>query len=313
MRPALLLAALLLPLASWAGEQPDVPQRPHAARFIALGEDRPDQVHEVHLEAGVPTIIWTPCRTNARGTGVVRRRGGPIFPGEVVITGRKLFITPSRALAPGERYPLAIRLADGADLALLLTRPPAGARADGEVFLTYDADGLRVQLASMTERARGFEQRLHQVLIEQESEDFALAGLLAGGHAELTAFEKIGERRLVADERGWVALQTWSTRHGPRKVAVMLIVLNTSSAPMELQARAPYSRNTLVSVPVSVRSSGQIAPGARGRLALVLDGAALPAEDEALTLDLQVRRGAAQTELSADLVAGDFGSDWWPF
>lgn len=83
--------------------------------------------------------------------------------------------------------------------------------------------------------------------------------------------------------------------------------------PPVLKIGAPYNRATMASLPTVARSAGPIAPGARGRLALILDGAALPAEDETLTLDLQVRRGAAQTELSADLVTADFGSDWWPF
>jgi hypothetical protein len=191
---------------------------------------------------------------------------------------------------------------------------PDGRQPDREVAVDFDSTEeaeLRVQLAALADRAQGLQEQLRRALQEQDSEDFALAQLLAAGSLRLTALEALRERLLVRDERGTITLAPCLSRHGPRKVAVVLTVTNDSGAPMALEARGLYNRVTLERVPFAARAGSEIAPGGRGRLGVVLDD--VPVEGEPLTLELQVRRGAARTELPVELFAADFASTWWPF
>lgn len=324
MRPSLLLAALLLPLASSAGgpkvslfsDSKEDTQPPHARRnlILRLGElrDASAPLGEVHVQGGTSTIItakpWWGS-VSARGTGVGGRGERPF---EVLVGKSKVFITPTRPLDAGEHWPFLLRLSDGTAIPLQLV---AAGHADGEVAVSLDDDNaseLRVELASMTGKAEGLAERLRQALQEQESEDFALAGLLAGGYLKLTALEIVRERPLVSDGRGRINLMTCAARHGPSKMAVVLTVTNTTAMPMTVEARGLYDRDTLAQITFAARAAPEIAPGTVGRLALVLDGADL-AGDESLMLDLQVRRGDERSVLPVELSAQDLGANWWPF
>lgn len=310
-RPLPLLATallLLLPLPALAGDLPS--DRP--VRHIRLHLNRPDAGphQEVHLYGGVTTIITTPWAIRARGTGLAGRGARPF---EVLLGSRRVIITPKRALAPAEKFPFILRLVDDTVIPLVLAAPAAGQRPDAEVALDFDDEAaeLRVQLASMTDKAQGLESRLKQALQEQDSADFALAQLLAAGQAPLTTLEEVHERQLVTDERGRIDLATYaasSKRHGPRKVvAIVLTVTNTGKEPMAVRLQDLYNRTTLERIPAAVRAQpAQIAPGARGRVSMVVDSASLGADGEPMSLDLQVQRGEVRTELPVDLFSGDF-------
>lgn len=309
MRPALLLA--LLPLVAVAGPQP------HTRRelIIRLSELRAptSPIHQVCVAGGVSTILTTPWNVSLRGTGVGERWRASFA---VAFGPRRVFVTPRRPLAPGERIPFALRLDDGTAVPLFLA---ACAAPDGEVAVAVDTDDaaqLRIQLAVARTEAQGLAEQLRQALLERDSEDFALAGLLAGGHLGRTSLTEVRSRPLVTDERGSIDLLTCADRHDPRKVALMLVATNKGAAPMELQARGLYNRSAFTRVPFAARAVGaEIAQGATGRLALVLDPAGLPAAGDSLLLELQVRRGDARAELPVELTAEDLTppSGWWPF
>lgn len=318
-RPSLLALALLLPLVSRAGDAPSgIRDAPRAVRKLPIRMTSADaQVQEVLVAGGVTTIIRTPWGLRARGTGIPRGRDRAAPPVEVLLGKGKVVVSPTRALAPGERFPLVLRLDDGTVVPLVLVAAPRAA-ADGEVRLQLDpndSEELRVQLAAVTERAQGLADRLRQVLLERDSEDFALAGLLASGHEQLTSLEKVRERQLAEDPRGRITVATYAPaapeRHGPRKVSVVVSLLNRGPEEVAISADL-VAPSTLAMVPFAARAvPAQIAPGGTGTLSVVLDESALDADLELL---LQLHDGRAKTELRVDLDAADFTtSSWWRF
>lgn len=317
MRPALLALALLVASPSSAGDvtssRPDSPRRLHL-RLHQLGAGGAD-VQEVLVAGGASTIITTPWRLNPRGTGVAGRGERPF---EVLLGAQRAVVTPTRHLVPGERWPLVLRLSDDSVVPLVLVAAPEGQRPDREVAVDFDnseEEQLRVQLAAVTERALGLEERLRQALREQDSEDFALAGLLASGKANLTAMREVRGRQLVSDARGRIDLLSYVTseRHGPRKVAVVIQVVNRGAEPMTVAAKDFYGRETLARPPIAARAVPTvIAPGARGVLSVVADLSSADLGEEA-TLELGLQRGGKRSELPVYLVADDFATGWRPF
>lgn len=313
--PRLPLALLLLfSLPALAGE-------PGAGRVVHLRINRPDApetpVQEVLVAGGVSTVLTVPWELRARGTGVVGRGEKPF---EVLLGAKRAVVTPTRPLVPGERFPFVLRLGDGTVIPLVLVATPAGRTPDRDVAFSFDFDeaaNLRVQLAAVEDRARGLEEQLRQALEEQESEDTALAHLVAAGHARAGALRKVGERVLVTDERGRIALITYATPpgHVPRKTAAVLLMTNVGNEPMKMRAVDLYSRPTLARVPYGARARPvAVAPGAQGVLSVVMDGESMQA-DGSFSLELRVHRGDSETGLTVDLSAQDFASasPWWPF
>lgn len=310
--PLLLLFAL--PLA--AGAEPHA-RRPLVIRLSEL-ERRDAAMREVYVAGGVSTIITTPWAVKARGTGVVGRGERPF---EMLLGARRVVLTPRRPLTPGERFPFILRLSDETVVPLVLVAPSAPRGADGEVALAFDDDDaaeLRVQLAAVKEQAQGLAERLRQVLLERDSEDFALAQLYAGGRPELAGLGKTGDRLLEMGDRSRVQLITYAPssepRHGARKVVAVVVMTNKGAEPVELQVGDLYHRSTLEMVTYAARvQPAVIAPGATGRLAVVLDAASID-DDETLTLEVRQRAGERATGREVDLAAQDFGaSSWWSF
>jgi len=318
-RPFLLALALLLPLLSRAGDAPSTsPDPPRTFRRLLIRPGAADaQVQEVLVAGGVTTIIRTPWGLHRRRpASLARTRPAPPF--ELLVGRGKVVVTPTRALVPGERFALVLRLEDDTVVPLALVGA-ARAAADGEVRLALDpndSEELRVQLAAATSRAQGLEAQLRQALQEQDSEDFALAGLLAGGNVHLTALEKVRERQLVADEHARITVASYATasdRHGGRKVALVFTIANRGAAPMQVNIQDVSRRSTLALVPYAARAQPlRVAPGASGLLSVVLDGASPMPDEDPVTLELAIRRGGAQTQLALDVSEGDFAS-WWLF
>lgn len=323
MRPTLLLA-LLIPLTSIAGDFQSMVSdeaRPHRRNLILRLSDLNDQATpagEVFVAGGQSTIITTPWAISARGTGVGGRGERPF---ELLLGKQRLVLTPTRPLLPGERFPLVLRLRDDTVVPLVLVAAPPGRGPDGQVALAFDDDEqaeLRLQLAVATARVDGLASRLRQALQEQDSEDFALAQLLAAGQAPLTSLQLIRERQVGSDEPGRISITTYaapeSGRHEPRKVGLVVTYTNTDSGPASIAAKDVYNEGTLARAQFAARGPAEeIAPGATGRVSVVLDAASLGADGGALRLDLQVIRGGAAALVSADLRAKDFGlTSWWP-
>jgi hypothetical protein len=270
-------------------------------------------VQEVLVAGGVSTIITTPWALQRRGTGA--GAGAPV---EVLLGRQRAVVTPTRHLVPGERWPLVLRLSDDSVVPLVLVATPEGRQPDREVVIDVDGgeeEELRVQLAAVMDRAQGLEERLRQALREQDSEDFALAQLLAGGQAPLTSLRQVVSRKLVSAEHERIALLTYApaARHGARKVAVVIRVFNNGAEPMSVAAVDLYNRESMERPRFAARAMPTvIAPGARGILSVVLDASAPEMSGEA-TLELQVRRGETRTELPVYLAPGDFDTSWWPF
>ena len=316
-RPAPLLAAALFLLFSPARGSAGETSRPHATRHLVIQLARLRALDaspaEVLVSGGVSTILTTPWELRRRGTGVAGRGERPF---EVLLGARRVVLTPTRPLVAGEKFPFVVRLVDDTVIPVVLVAAPAG-RADGEVAVSFEDDDkaeLRVQLAAMTDQLQGLQAQLQQALREQDSADFALAQLFAGGQAPLTAMDEIHSRDLVNDERSRIRLTTYaqSKRHDARKVAIVLTVINTSQQPMAIGFRDLYNRTTLARLPAAVRlQRTEIAPGAIGRLSIVLDGSSIGADGEALALELLVRRGDVRTDLPVDLSAADFEASWW--
>jgi len=294
--------------------------KPHATRYVSIRQEPTDRVPPVYVAGGVTTIIRLPYKLHTRGTGI---GGGGEGRFELVRGDRKVFVTPTRELAKGERFPLLVTLADGTVIPLSLTSPPEKLSADGEVQITKEPekpDELRARLVVMTEKAMSFEARLFRALEEQRSAEHLLAGLLAGGNTALTSLIRVKDRHFVDGAGRSVLLETYaSSPEAPRvarQVAAHFVVTNTGAEPVEFTSARALSSPGLEPVPAAFRTQPRvIPPGEDGFIAVVFDREALGGGNVAVDFFSKARGG--QIEFSVDLTPGDFEppqrSRWWPF
>jgi len=297
--------------------------KPHTTRYVSFRQEPTDRVPEVYVAGGVSTIIRLPHRLHTRGTGI---GGGGEGRFELVRGDRKLFVTPTRELAKGERFTLLVTLADGTVIPLSLTSPPENRSADGEVQITKEPekpDELRAKLAVMTEKAMSFEARLDRALEEQRSPEHLLAGLLAGGDARLTSLIRMKERSFVDGAGRRVLLETYaSSPDAPRaasQVAVVFLVTNTGTEPVEFTSGQAFSSPGLDPISLAFRTQPRvIRPGEKGSIAVVFDRTTLgKREGEKVAIDFFSQARGGQIEFSVDLGLGDFEARparrWWLF
>src|SRR5205814_6295238 len=127
----LALFLMLVPVLAFAEEPgdppclPENPDRPHVVRHLLARRDPTEQVQEIYVAGGVPTIIRLPVKLHARGTGI---GGGGQRRFDVLMGGQQILLTPKKDLADGERFPMWVTLADGMVIPLSLTRAPEGQR-----------------------------------------------------------------------------------------------------------------------------------------------------------------------------------------
>jgi len=301
---------------------PQNPNRVHKARRLTLYQDATDKVLEVYVSEGVATILRLPAQLAKRGTAIAPG-GERRF--KLLMDGDQILITPTRQLAQGEHFPMVVALADGTIIPLSLTRarPSEGQHPDGEVWLDREKanpEQLRIRLASMTERAKGFEASYRQALKEQESEDFALAELMVAQRDRLTAFDKARRRDLVASAGRRIRVTTYAPRpdaeSATSKVVAVFEVTNKEADPLDLSSgQALRSQSGAFEPPALRVQPSVIPPGGEGRIAVVLDRASF-GSGETVTLRFSDKRQVVQ--LSADLSLEDFAppsrsSSWWPF
>ncbi|HVE85751.1 MAG TPA: DUF2381 family protein [Myxococcales bacterium] len=329
-----LTLAPIVATAQEVGEPPCYPAdpgRPHYVRSLVVRQSSLERVPDVYVAGGVPTILHLPAKVLARGTGI--RGGARRF--KLVMGSDQVLVTPTRGLAKGERFPLVVALADGTIIPLSLTGAPEDQNTDGLVEISREpenAEELRVQLASMTARAQGFEVGLRQALLEQDSEAFSLAGLLAGGQAKLTPFVKVRSRYLFEGANERVFITTFAPGPGGEQftslVGAVFRITNKSALPLDVSVGRALANSA--DVPVAIRAQPRIIPpGGEGKVAMVVDSTAFgPDGSEKLQLDVFARVGREIHQFpAANLVLKDFTAprqqpepsapakshDWWPF
>lgn len=290
--------------------------KPYLTRHILLRQWPTARVEEIYVAGGRSTIVHLPFALHTRGT-VVGSGGEGRF--EVLKGDRKAVITPTRALAKAERFPMVVTLADGTVIPLTLTSASEHARTDVEVQISREPerpDELRVQLVSLTEKALNLEARLGQALKEQESEDYALADLFAGGHAGLAAFVQAKDRSFVDGARRKIRVDTYaSSPDAPRaanQVVAMFAVPNTGTEPLEFSAARGLSSMGEYVFAAFRMQPRVIPPGETGQIAVVLDRASF--EQGKVSFDFYSKARGGQSEFSVDLTSEDFEvpeSHWW--
>jgi len=315
----LLMLVPLLANAEEPGEPPcwpENPNRPRVVRYLWIDRGPMDKVVDIYVAGGVPTIIGLPAKLHSRGTGI---GGGGQRRFDVLKGGRQILLTPTQDLADGERFPMWVTLADGMVISLSLTRAPEGQRTDGEVQLQRSAEwaevaGLRAQLVSMTEKAKGFELSLQQALKERESQQYALADLIVRGHVDLTSLAWAAGREIpgTVDGSRMISLRTYAS-HRAKEIAALLKVENRSPRPLDLSTGRVYRFSTSASaddrVPVALRAQPAIVPpGGTGHVVLVMDReqAFGPDGDEKVLLHFLSTHQGGSLELSAELAPKDF-------
>lgn len=329
-RPCLESIALCLMLLSMVARAQEVgeppcypkdPRRPHATRHVFVRSDPARQVEKIYVAGGVATLLRLPSKVNARRTVI---GGGGDQEVVLLAGGEWILLSPARDLARGEGFPLFVALADGTAIPLRLTNPPKGESTDGEVGIHLVRDRekpaeLRAQLVSMTEKARGFEISLRRALTEQQSEDYALAGLLAAQKAHLTSFTKVKERSLAHPNRK-VTVETFAPGRGldhlTDKVAAVFVIYNREAEPLQLTSNGIYSSGLGLHVPYALRAQPDvIPPNGEGRIAVVVDRASF-GSDGKLALSFSKREGG-EILVSIDLISDDFAapkpSSWLPW
>src|SRR5512140_605828 len=307
------------------GEPPCLPEDPNrvrTTRHVTLYQEAADKVMEVYVAGGVATLLRLPSELAPRGTRIVG--GGRRF--DVLMGGKYILIVPTRQLILDERFAMEVVLDDGTFIALNLVR---GQWPDGEVWLDKEQanpEQLRIRLASMKQKARGFEASLRQAQKEQESGDFALAGMMATGQSELTMFNRVNVRDLLTSRGQLFTLSAYSPRPDAKamtnKVVAIIDMTNGGTEPLDLSSEWSVHDSDAMDVPFALRAQPTvILPGKKGRIAVVLDRASF-GSDETLTLSFSdTLLVAGGFHLSVNLSLKDFaapvetstGWRWWRF
>src|SRR4051812_5542408 len=196
------------------------------------------------------------------------------------------------------------------------------ATAQAPASATVERQGLTVivnvsddrELKAALEAANTRASKLEE---QAASPEHAVATLLATDKADLTSLVRVSSRSVDAERGPRADLDVYLPREGTQTVAVVIELTNPRSAqawePVEarLTIEPPPSRRWGQPVrwgppePAAVRASPRkLAPGQKGRIALVFDNSSLALGKDDAPLLLEILRGQ-RTEFSMLLQPGD--------
>jgi hypothetical protein len=218
----------------------------------------------------------------------------------VACAGKKVLVEPLQNLEPEDRFLLLVTLADGKELPFTVTAigEKEWERPDQQVNVYLDPetrDALRAQLKDTRRRERLLEEanRRHW---EEDTEDHALARLLKRGALWLTPLK--ARQRWVFKKEGVNIEATLLT--GKAKAAVLFQVTNRdpskpwSLAEARLLTTRPGEKPPVLfgeSKPFALQKDwDELAPGASGYLAVVVDKSAFTSREGPCDLTVELYR-----------------------
>lgn len=218
----------------------------------------------------------------------------------VACTGKRVLVEPLQNLEPEDRFLLLVTLADGKELPFTITaaREKEWERSDQQVNVFLDPesrDALRAQLKDTRSREQLLEEanRRHW---EEDTEDHALAKLLKKGSVRLTSLK--ARQRWVLKKEGMTFEATFLT--GKAKAAVLFRVTNhDKSKPWSLAEARLLTTRPGETAPVLFGEArpfalqkdwDELAPGASGCLAVVVDKSAFRSQEGPCDLTVELYR-----------------------
>jgi len=302
-------APLLVLLASGAvakGRDPVV-------RNMYLSDNPEDEAREVYVTAQVVTVLRFQQPCDAARTKMLGWEGR-FEP--VECAGKKVLVEPLQNLEPKDRFLLLVTLSDGKELPFTVTAigNKDWERPDQQVNVFLDPetrDALQAQLKETRVRERMLEEanRRHW---EQDTEDHALARLLAAGAIHQTSFVERRKRIVKSEDGAEMVVRIFA---GKKKAAVLFTVTNRHpSKPWSLlearlrttrpgeDQRPPFLFGE--DRPFALRTDrDEIAPGQSGTVAVVVDRSAFKTEHglvDLLALELYRHDGLMDTHVLLD-------------
>ena len=278
-------------------------------RNVYIRDNPKDEVARVYVTGEVVTVLrfkqpCDPARTKMLGWE------GRFEPVECV--GKRVLVEPLKNLKPEDRFLLLVTLADGKELPFTVTAigEKEWERPDQQVNVFVDPedpDALRAQLKDTRTRERLLEEanRRHW---KEDTEDHALAKLLKKGSLKLTPFRP--RKHWYFKNKGATIEATVLT--GKAKAAVLFRVTNHdpskpwSLAEARLLTTRPGEKPPLLfseSKPFALQADrDEIAPGASGFLAVVVDSSAFTSQEGPcdLTVELYRNDGLMETHVLLD-------------
>ncbi|EPX56664.1 hypothetical protein D187_008006 [Cystobacter fuscus DSM 2262] len=209
------------------------------------------------------------------------------------VVRNKVILEPLHDLNADEAIPLLVTLADGTEVSFLL-RPPrrqAWDWADQQVDVFKDRDSyaaMHSALQRALEENGTLTEENARYRKEETSEDHALATLIASGALAQTPF-KVVDRFSGRDERATVEAKVFK---GKGKAAVVLTIKNLDpEQPWSMTSARLVTKDRGDERAVAIRTTfREIAPGASGVMALVVDKSAFLEEGHWTSLFLEIYR-----------------------
>jgi len=282
-------SALLLVV---VGALPVIKERLLGERNLYLSDHPRSEAPRVYVAGRVATVLRfeQPCDTAQTKLSGWEGRFEPLLVG-----GRSVLLVPLHDLAPEDRFPLVVTLADGTRVPFtVVTREE---RVDQQVNVFPDREGPEAMLASLYDalgRERRLEEKVERYEKEENSVDHSLATLLAKKAESLTPF-RYDKKWLLKGEEVTLEVQRFT---GRGKVALVFQVTNLDpDQPWSLMEARLLTATTGETRPFALRKDrNEIAPGEAGRIAVVVDGAAFSSKEgpEKLVLELFRKDGLQQ-------------------
>ncbi|MFY0563275.1 DUF2381 family protein [Archangium lansingense] len=279
MQKAVLLACLAVSTAAGAHPKPIPTKYSSVHRTIFLSNDPASKVPELYVAGKVVTVLrfQQPCdrdRTKMLGWE------GRFEP--VECAGKKVLIEPLKDLASEDRLLLVVTLADGTELPFTVTASET--RRDMQVDVHPDPESPEAVRVTLEEQRKENKRLRAQVRQQRDeiawrsevidSEDHAIAMLLARGKVSLTGFKEL-DKRFLREGGTEILVSTLVTteKPAPRKVAMVFHVTNTDpKRPWGTQSAQVSALDTGDSLPFAAQAyPSRIGPGQSGRVALVAD------------------------------------------
>jgi hypothetical protein len=207
------------------------------------------------------------------------------------VVRNKVILEPLHDLNADEALPLLVTLVDGTEVSFLL-RPPRRqewAWADQQIDVFKDRDSYAAMHSALQRAIKEngtLTEENARYRKEETSEDHALAALLASGALAQTPF-KVVDRFSGRDEKTTVRARVFQ---GKGKAAVVLSIKNLDpEQPWSMTSARLVTKDRGEERVVAIRATfREIAPGASGVMALVVDKSAFLEEGQWTSLFLEI-------------------------
>lgn len=310
MRTAALVALLVASTSASAhGEQFPSQESPRR-RALYVSKEPTHGVPELFVAGGVVSTLrfeidCDPSRTRMLGW---EGRFEPLLVG-----GRSVVLVPLKDLAPDDRFILLVTLMDGTSLPFTVTASRGAVDGQVNVFPNPESsEAVRTELEEKRKENAALRDENRRQREEETSVDHALAALLLNGQLEMTPFTE-GEKWVLRGDGLEIEILTFVPRKDQRKTArtkagVVFNVKNKDSTrPWALQEAQLSTFTTREPRPFALRqSSSPIAPGKKGRIAIVTDLASFDPTRDGNKLVLELFRNGGRRDAYVELTPSFF-------